>query len=311
MAQDIIAAKPEFVLQVGDISDSSGGPDSDRAAADADDPDLQAPKYPYPFLSLEWSCVRENFFDLLEAAGLPVFMVTGNHDSCVEFERWFPVAAFRKKPWYYADQSRPKACGVTHVTDTEQRAALFQTKSVGPICVVGADFDTGDPVDDAWVNSAIGCGAHHPTILLRHYNVAAFTTAEHDEIFQGIYGHVTPPPGGSAFNMGLVPGGGRKYQYAITFLNWQERSLGRGYRGPLGKTDDEKLMHTGLGWWVLLELDPAASTLSGNAQSPLFPGEHRSHDPSQYRNDNGVLTFEPSWCSRFPSSPACPGSSAR
>jgi hypothetical protein len=189
------------------------------------------------------------------------------------------------------------------VTDTEQRAALFQTKSVGPICVVGADYDRGDPVDDAWVNSVIGCGAHHPTILVRHYYVEAFATAENDEIFQAVFGHVTNNI--STFNMRLVPGAGRKYAYASTYLNWQEKFLGRRYQGPFAKTENAKLMHTGLGWWVLFELDPAASKLAGTAQSPLFPGEHRSHDASMYRNDNGVLTFDPSWCSRFASSPAC------
>ena len=97
--------------------------------------------------------------------------------------------------------------------------------------------------------------------------------------------------------------GSRRPQYATTFLNWQERYLGRRYRGPHGKTDNEKLMHTGLGWWVLFELDPAASTISGEARSPLFPGEHVSHDPSQYRNEGAVLKFDPSWCSRFASSP--------
>lgn len=299
LTQDVIAMKPDFVLQVGDITDNTGGPDQNRVGADADDPDTFVTT-PARYRE-EIDCVKENFFDRLDAAGIPWLAVSGNHDSYRDFERGLPAAAFMAKSWGYAVQSRQDAWH-KGFADTEQRAALFQT-SIGPICAVGGDY-TMDAIDKAWVAKQIGCGAGHPTISLRHYGACSaemgVNRAENAAVFLCLWGHAVPRIPGVMQEVKLVktPGG---FEALDVFTNSQEVSLNCGG----GKTDGTS-MHTGVGWWTLIRVVPARSEVTVTARSPIFPG--KDTDPkcgNTYRN--GTFTFAPSLCSRFPDLPGCSG----
>src|SRR5262245_2786946 len=137
MVSAIITWRPAFVIQVGDMTDFTGGCDQisggfvcqTGAGRIADDPN----SYPDGYWR-EWDRIKTQLFNRLDAAGIPHFEVIGNHDSCLEFERWFPAASFLTKPWGYAVDSRPSLCGSDTgfggggpTTDTSHRAALFQT----------------------------------------------------------------------------------------------------------------------------------------------------------------------------------------
>ena len=279
LTRDVIATKPDFVLQVGDLSDTTGGPDQNGVAADADDPDtfVTTPER----YAQEMACVKENFFDALDAAGIPWLAVSGNHDSYRDFERALPAAAFLAKPYAYAVQSRVDAWH-KGFTDTEQRAALFPTP-IGPICAVGGDF-TMDATDQAWVAAQIGCGASHPTISLRHWGACldamGLGKPENAEIFLCLDGHVTPKIPGVMQNANVrkLRGG---FEALDVFTNSQEVSLACG-----GGNTDGTSMHTGVGWWTLIRVVPGEEraerdgALAALSRQGLRP-ELRQHLPER------------------------------
>src|SRR5262252_3154405 len=94
-AQDIIEWRPDFVIQVGDLTDSTGGSDQQGAARLADDPNsAHCTTHPYvPYCpsdpaacnctnqaqDSEWQRIRQGLFDKLDAAGIPHIETLGNH----------------------------------------------------------------------------------------------------------------------------------------------------------------------------------------------------------------------------------------
>ncbi|MCK9988913.1 MAG: hypothetical protein AzoDbin1_05385, partial [Azoarcus sp.] len=64
--------------------------------------------------------------------GIPVFLVTGNHDSCVDFERHFPKSEWLALPYARNVESGFNDCGAGNAENTEQRSAIMQT-AIGPI----------------------------------------------------------------------------------------------------------------------------------------------------------------------------------
>ncbi len=299
MANDIITVRPAFVVQVGDVTDSTGGSDQNGVAADADDPDTFVTM---PSRYSEVTCVKENFFDLLDAAGIPWIAVSGNHDSYRDFERGFPRATFMAKSYGFAAQNEVDRWH-TGWNDTEERAALFSTP-IGPICVVGGDYamdPAGGTLDATFVSTNIGCGGSTPTILVRHYgimdSVMGVRSAANAEIFMGVFGHITPQQPGIMQSMTMInPTSG---QMANLFTNSQEVSLSCGVAATDGTS-----MHTGVSWWTVVAITPSASTVAVQARNPLFSGA--ATDPSCGNTyQNTVLTFSPNLCTRFPSMTGC------
>ena len=288
MVNDIVAYHPDFVLQVGDLTDSTGGPDQNGAARLADDPN----HYGQP-QDAEWARIRQRMFDRLDAEGIPHFEVVGNHDSCVDFERWFPARDFLARPWGKDVDLRPKACGAGAV-DTTHRQALFETP-IGTICVVGAPFNQTD-ADWPWIVSHLGCGAGRPTILVQHAGtygpIAAAAQAEKDALVMVSNGHYTCT-GCVMSRQSVVSNAG--LSLITTFTDWQETSFG----APGGAN------HTGLSWWSSLEIDPKANTSTILAHNPYLGGIHDSPTPSAYRNANDSVPLPYDWCAKFGGA-ACP-----
>jgi hypothetical protein len=289
LVNDVIAWRPDLVLQVGDLTDSTGFENPV-----ADDPNnLGQPR------DDEWERIRTSMFDRFDAAGIPHLEVAGNHDSGVDFERWFPASVFASRAWYYSVLSRAHPWEDT-TPDTTQRAALFQTP-IGPLCVIGLPF-TGpvSGIDGAWLTANVGCGASWPTILLQHAGLspaasaalASAPTSIQSRIVATVYGHFTPdineyPTHSQAIGLNF-PGVGFPGAPAI-FANWQETSYG----SATGTN------HTGLSWWSQWVIDPnAGSTIL--ARNPYLPGVP-SQPPagSGYTNANGTVVWPFDWCARF------------
>jgi hypothetical protein len=304
MAEDIIAERPEFCIQVGDITDTTGGSDSDGTAGHLDDLDnyvVNRARY-----DGEWQCVYDNLFKLLYAANIRVLEDNGNHDSCIDHERTLPAATFATRSYYHSHQARAARCGSggTH-TDTMQRAALFTT-SIGNICAVAGRFNgaENDATDIAWVNAAVGCGGTTPTILSNHnglgFTDATYGGAANSEVFAALSGHFTPL--GLGGSLQTASGG---HQLASIGLNWQESSRNcQNYPTP---SDQGAAMHTGVGFWVKFRLVPRTSTLHMHARSPVFGGANKVRLGCNYNEitQNGALTFSPTLCSRFPTLKGC------
>jgi len=277
--------------------------DTEATSGHLDDPDTFT-ALPTRY-SLEWLCVKENFVDPIEAAGIPVFGINGNHDSCVDHERTFPAAAFVLKSYYYDHQARAARCG-SGFTDTMQRAALFST-SIGSICVVGMRYNgtENDATDIAWVNSTIGCGAAHPTIIMNHNGVgltdATYNAAGNEEVFMAVFGHQTPL--GLTAAVQTVSGSG-SHKLGLIGANWQESSLN--CQGVPDGVHPGIAMHTGIGWWVKLKIVPRTSTIHVQARSPVLGGAG-SNLACSYNNvyQSGALVFSPTLCSRFPTLKGC------
>lgn len=268
MADWICSEKPDFVVQVGDLTDSTGG----ASGSDLDDPDTAA----LP-IGIEWLRVKANLADRLEACGVALFLVSGNHDSYRDFERVFPAAAFEAKPWAHAVHRRMYADGSL---DTEQRAAVFQTR-VGPVCVVGADFAM-DAADRAWVGRQVGCGAGLPTICVRH-DAPEISECTVPNVFAAFQGHWVLPAG-----MLTAMRPGRLW----SFFNWQEVRM-RFALEPQPR---------GLGFLADFVWDTDAKTVRARAWSPI----HQRSEPIgewNFQNVGGVFPFD--WCARFPGGPAC------
>src|SRR5258706_3467749 len=77
---DIIAYHPDFAIIAGDLTDSTGGSDSNGTFRISDDPNDQV-----DILDAEWSDFRTYIYNRRPAAGIPVFLCIVNHESCVDF----------------------------------------------------------------------------------------------------------------------------------------------------------------------------------------------------------------------------------
>jgi hypothetical protein len=287
MVDDIIAWRPDFVIQVGDLTDSTGG--ADQNGNGFLDDDFDTGSYPN---HQEWVTIRTEMFDRFEAAGIPYLGSTGNHDSAVDFEIHFPASAFAAKPYFHAVNTRPGPWADPEPNTTE-RAALFPTP-IGPLCVIALPFrGPAAGIDTAWVLAQIGCGGGHPTIVEQHgglsqpvrHAIDGAPLAVSQLVIATVYGHVTPTPGPNATML---------FQNQATatrinvFANWQELTFG----GPGGTN------HTGYSWWAKWELDPAdSSTIL--ASNPYLGGASESDMPGLYRNLNGFLTWAIVWCAVF------------
>lgn len=299
MAADLIAFRPSFVLQVGDLTDNTGGADQNGTASDADDPDTYVTT---PAQYAEWTCVKENFFDLLDAAGIPWLAASGNHDSYRDFERIFPRATFLLESYAYAAQNDVDRWHAGF-SDTEQRAALFETP-IGPICAVTGDYamnPAGGTLDTTFVSANIGCGAGHPTIGVRHFDVISAAMGYGDvanaELFMGLYGHVTPTQPGIMQSVSIEDDGSG--EALEVFSNSQEVSLACG-----GGATDGTSMHTGVTWWTLIRVIPSANKIVVQARNPHYGGA--ASDPACGNTyQNGESTFSPALCTRFPSLKGC------
>ena len=296
LANDIVAERPEFVIQVGDWTDTTGGADQGNGTwGQTDDPDTFTTRRDR-YVG-EWQCVLDNFVRIIEAAGIPMLGVLGNHDSCVDHERAFPVAAFRLASYYFSDSSRASRCGGSF-TDTVQRAALFST-SIGNICAVAirSAEDDDDATDIAYVNGAVGCGGSWPTIDVRHASESSadYQGVANSENFLTMGGHIVPL--GLQTSIFVTAGG---HEVADVVQDWQEQSLN--CQQPVAGGSG---MHTGVGWWVKYRLVPRTSQLYVQARSPLFGGD--AANPCSYPGTqaNAVLTYSPTLCSRFPTLKGC------
>jgi 3',5'-cyclic AMP phosphodiesterase CpdA len=288
MVDDILAWKPDFALQLGDLTDSTGGLDQGNRAWLDDDPNSQGQPN-----DAEWKRIRTKLFDRLDAAHIPHLEVVGNHDSGVDFVRWFPPDEFQKRPWFYALLSR-KPAWQDPAADTTQRAALMPTPA-GTICVIGQPF-TGQhgTIDSDWMVNQIGCGAGRPTILVQHGGLT----------FQALSALGGAPPETRALVIATVEGHfvcmncalmaqdrwrDQRLPAALQIrANWQETSFG----APGGTN------HTGLSWWAQWTLDPKAGTSKLMAHNPYLNISNAPLDAG-YRNENGSIPLPFEGCKRF------------
>ena len=309
MVRSIIDWRPAFVIQVGDLTDSTGGCDQNPPQEEeslcgktpntcgaltcglmGDDPnDAPVGGKPNP-RDGEWSKIKSQLFDRLDTAGIPHFEVPGNHDSCVDWERYFPARTYESRPWAKAFRAstglataadwRTGMCsgdvahgGQTAITDTSQRGALFDTP-LGSICVLGLPFaGPSAGIDTGWLTATIGCGAQRPTIIVEHGGlrtsvanaIQALPNASQLLIVAVVYGHYTasPTPAVTQMGQGLSPlWGGQMtgvFGTLYVFANWQENSFGvpGTHAGPNGAVAQN---HSGLSWWARWTISNASWT---------------------------------------------------
>src|SRR5262245_22428207 len=215
---DIVAYHPDLVIIAGDLTDSTGGLDAGCPASIwriGDDPNSQGAVNSLGlFPDDEWSNFRQYEYDVLRRAGIPVFLVVGNHDSAVDFERHFPASEWLtyssispevdvrlERAGGQTFSSGPQCTaplswtGATTSTDSSIRKALIST-SIGTICVLGMPSSSVD-IDVPWVQARIGCGADRPTIIVDHAGIAVRTVAfgltaqKKSDIIANVYGHLT------------------------------------------------------------------------------------------------------------------------
>jgi len=289
MVRDIVAWSPDFVVQVGDLTDSTGGPDQGTTGWLDDDPNTQGrPNDP------EWKRIRTRMFDRFDAAGIPHLEVVGNHDSGVGYARYFPAAEFQARPYFYALLTRKPAWS-DPIADTTQRAALMPTP-VGTICVIGLPFEGQRQagIDTAWLVATIGCGSGRPTILVQHGGLtgpvlAALSGAPPDTralVIASAEGHFVCT---GCVMMSQAPYQTAGLEHALRIrANWQETSF-----GPPGGTN-----HTGLSWWAQWTLDPKAGTSTLTARNPYL-GISNARLDAGYRNQNGAIALPFGDCTRF------------
>lgn len=301
---DVIALRPDFVLVLGDLTDSSGGSNENLNSDDTSSAGLARDS--------EWTCFRSHVWTPLRAAGIPVHLITGNHDSCVDFERHFPKAEWNALPYAYSVESGINDCSAGGVENTEQRSAIFETP-IGDICVVGADYGRATFATDidAYVDANIGCGAGLPTIVARHsgaQDAGWMGAAANSEVFMTAEAHfVGSLPFDTMLDFGPFASGGG-FQYLRAALNMQEVHLGgNGVLTCPGAGVPEPngfCMHTGLSWWATVTIQPAIDKATILARAPWFGGSSSSSLPALYTVDgNKSVTFD--WCTRFPGGPAC------
>jgi hypothetical protein len=291
MVDDIVAWKPDFAVQVGDLTDSTGGADQMSYGWLDDDPNSQGTT-----ADAEWKRIRTKLFDRLDAAGIPHLEVVGNHDSGVDYARYFPAEEFRARPWFYALLSR-KPAWKDPIADTTQRAALMPTP-IGTICVIGQPFmGQRGAIDSDWLVNAIGCGAHRPTILVQHGGLtsqvlAALGGAPAETralVIASVEGHFVCT-GCVMMSQVRYPHGPLENALQVR-ANWQETSL-----GPPGGTN-----HTGLSWWAQWTLDPKAGKSVLTAHNPYL-GSSNARLDAGYTNQNGPTPLPFSGCELF----SCP-----
>ena len=277
MVDDILAWKPDFAVQVGDLTDSTGGDDQMSRAWLDDDPNSQGKP-----ADAEWKRIRTKMFDRFDAAGIPHLEVVGNHDSGVDYARYFPADEFKSRPWFYAVLSR-KAAWKDPVADTTQRAALMPTP-IGTICVIGLPY-AGEhgKIDTNWLLAQIGCGARRPTILVQHGGLtldvsAALARAEaRSLVIASVEGHFVCTSCVMMSQQTYVPPSGLEKALQIK-ANWQETSFG----APGGTN------HTGLSWWAQWTIDPKAGKSILIARNPYL-GSSNARLDAGYTNANGPL----------------------
>lgn len=320
---DIIAYRPDFVLIVGDLTDGpSSGDENCGAWRMIDDLDLATTSIlgqPPGYFSPSWVDVRQKMYDRLIAAGLPVFTVLGNHDSCVEYERYFPPGEWNGYTQWSAESfPRSNACGgattlacgsfsgsATH-TDTSSRKALYPTP-IGTICVLGMAENAAD-LDAPWLRGKIGCGSDRPTIVMSHAGGGLDTlvstgvsTTQKNDVIADVFGHYTPNPDigvDAYFSFQVAHGGAIVPHVRDIFANAQEQISGDigGFGG---------ISHTGMSWWWSWEIDPAANTAQLQAHNPYLGGSSQPIPQGRSFMGNTTQTFSYSWCTRFGGA-ACP-----
>ena len=289
MVDDILAWKPDFAIQVGDLTDSTGGADQMSVGTLDDDPNSQGTP-----ADAEWKRIRTRMFDRFDAAGIPHLEVTGNHDSGVDYGRYFPADEFKKRPWFHALLSRRPAWK-DPIPDTTQRAALMPTP-IGTICVIGQPFmgQRNGGIDLDWLVSQIGCGAHRPTILVQHGGLTspvvmalARAPAETQSlVIATVEGHFVCT---SCVMMSQARWRNPGLENALQIrANWQETSFG----APGGTN------HTGLSWWAQWTIDPKAGKSVLIAHNPYL-GVSNARLDAGYTNANGPFTLPFSACGMF------------
>jgi len=330
---DIVAYHPDFVIVAGDITDSTGGPDTNCSAGVfriGDDSNHQA-----VVADSEWTNFRRYEYDVLRAAGIPVFLVVGNHDSAVDFERHFPASEWMtytsispevdSRPLRAGGQTfasgpncaKPTWTGAYTSTDTTHRKALIPT-AIGSVCVLGmpdATFDT----DSAWVNARIGCGADRPTILVSHAgdalnnNLSGMTARQKQDIVANVYGHYVCTGCDLMFQH---PTSANGLSYLDIFVNTQEQLSGIA-GGGLCSADLTRrcatsrdcarlspatclgMNHSGMSWWMSWEIDPSANTSTTRAHNPFLGGLAHPPPGSDFTLATGVVTLPFDYCGRF------------
>lgn len=329
---DIIAYKPNFAIIVGDLTDGPSGLDEQcNAWRISDDLDLSGVLFGKPagYYQASWTDIRTKGYDRLVAAGIPVFTVLGNHDSCVEYQRTFPAAEWSGLTAYSAEvltdpnhlcgggtySDNGASCGsqvygasANLAPSTTHRKALYPTP-IGTICVIGEPNSTFD-IDPVWVAARVGCSADRPTIFVSHWAQAgqlgtifsSLTTAQKSGAIATISGHLTP-----CVDCGTVPKPALSAQVFVggvwpnlwnIFVNAQEQLSG-------GIGDSGGLAHTGMSWWSSWEINPKANTATLTAHNPYLGGSTDAlpSDGFVMKNTTVGLTFD--WCTRF-GGPECP-----
>jgi hypothetical protein len=288
MVADILNWKPDFVVQVGDLTDSTGGADQMAQGWLDDDPNSSGASN-----DAEWKRIRTKMFERFDEAGIPHLEVVGNHDSGVDYARYFPAAEFQARPYFYALLTR-KPAWADPIPDTTQRAALMPTP-IGTICVIGQPFQgQHGTIDTAWLVATIGCGAGRPTILVQHGGLtspvlnalAAAPPETRALVIAAVSGHFVCT---GCVMMSQVPFGTFGLVNALKLeTNWQETSFG----GPGGTN------HTGLSWWSKWTLDPKASTSTLLAHNPYL-GISDAPPDAGYTNQNGTIALPFKGCTMF------------
>lgn len=317
---DIIAWHPDFVIVAGDLTDAGGGGDAycNGNWRIADDPNGPAvfvgPLGTTVSTDDEWVGFRTYEYDRLLAAGIPVFLTIGNHDSCTDFERWFPAAEWNAYSYSGEVDSRASTCGgisynppppgscaganvgTPLYTDTTIRKALFNSP-LGTVCLLGMPDAVSD-VDNTWLLARIGCGTGRPTILVSH---AAFTPSvtgatslftaasagQRADVLGIVAGHVIVGVGDSIDTQTDTVIGGT--HVLKVFGNSQEVTA-----GSIGGTN-----HSGLAWWYSWEIDPAANTSHLQAHNPYLGGKSDPPPGDYYLTTNTTVTLPMNFCTEF------------
>lgn len=327
---DVIAYRPDFVIVDGDLSSCTGG--SDQACVISqylirDDVDSSTcSQVPLPAgcatatQDTEWTAFKEDVYDPLIAAGIPVFLTIGNHDSCVDFERWFPAAEWMTLPYARAVDSRANACGgatfsgtciggtpgTPLYTDTTHRSALFETP-IGTICVVGHN-DT--EVDGPWALGQIGCGSGRPTLMVSHggidsslaYILVDATTAQKRDVIAAVSGHYTctgnsDPAQETCFvSIQALCSSGNCVTHSVNhvmsvFVNSQLVYFGNPATCPT--------CQTGGSLWSSWEIDPVANTATLQSHNPYLANTSDSPDPGAWKARNTTTALGLDFCTEY------------
>lgn len=310
---DIIALHPDFVIVLGDLTDSTGGTNESLNTDDT--------SHFGTVVDTEWQCFRTRVYDRLIAAGVRVFLIFGNHDSCVDAERWFPKTEWLAYPYARNAESGIMGCSADLDELTEQRTAIMPTP-IGDICVVGADYAARSNFTTevmAYVNANVGCGSDLPTIVARHSaadsnyssgvaNSSWMTTAGNEEIFATAEAHfVTSVPMTTTLDPGPLTATLLGFEFLRIGINMQEVSPQPpdfNCNNPAWTTEGY-CMHTGVSWWATLEIIPSQNRMNFQPRAPFYKGRHDSHYSPLYTVGNKSMQFATPWCTRFPGGPAC------